>query len=339
MTIECRLLAFFWGVIPLMIMFLVYLQSIEAYLDEKKIFLVHDCSLPFVKNEFTNTTIFNGCEGLNHTEPDKNMKLENYLEHIWSREEPGQRICVSSFDDIILMREFVKITGGKHCIHVEPLQRVRYILNDKINFIEFMKNDSRLSTAIPRSYKSIEEVEYPVVVKTEVVNHLAGGIGVHIVHDPEKLKNLVANYPDSSYQLQQAILGKYQYTLYIMAYQGTMVEDEPDCIRKEFYHGLDVAKTGSLIRGAVKKKCSEFPLGEQAVHMARRLVKKIHYNGFGCFNYKEDLIKKKVFIWEFNPRVCGGLLSHISDGMMSRQLVLWYNAYLNDPSNTVNNTT
>lgn len=179
------------------------------------------------------------------------------------------------------------------------------MLEDKKKFIEFCRKDSFLSDFVPKSYENIDEVQYPVVLKLDMVN--AGSIGIQLVHDKDKLSSLISNVSSHTYQLQEAIPGHLEFCYYFGAFQGKLLPYQDVCMNYTLSEDL-VINRAQENKKKVKSfftNCESIDNFESAKKAAIRIVQLSDFHGFGCFQFK--VFNGQVKFWEINPRMCGGI--------------------------------
>lgn len=155
------------------------------------------------------------------------------------------------------------------------------ICNHKTHFVDFMIENG-FKRYVPEKY---DKMQYPCILKKNVS---LWGAGCHIL---ESKYDIPANIEIDDYLCQELILGKVEYTTHILAHNGKSIK----CQTYQFTFNEDHHVKGFSNTPANKKIIQYYhPIFE-------RILTKLNYNGFCCFNFKLRGYSPKIF--ELNPRI------------------------------------
>lgn len=171
------------------------------------------------------------------------------------------------------------------------------LLNNKNTFYEWM-NINNISTPYTQlltelSGNNLKET-YPIVIKP---TNDGGGNGVRVIRSANELfLHLSSGLP---------------YT-------------KPPLIIQDYISGTDIdvsvlAKNGSIAAYTIQKWCDkgilEFIDNDEALQIAKKIVKLLDYSGLAHFDMRIDSRTQKVYVLECNPRVWGSMAASFMMGV------------------------
>lgn len=229
---------------------------------------------------------------------------------VWKRIPEVQ--CVERFDKIPAARPPESIKENRQVIiplmerHIrqcpnnyqslKPDLHSLSILENKANFGRYMQQ-SGLKRFHPHIYSSIDEVEFPCVLKKIDLN---GGNGIFILNSEaeffDKLKE--KNWTEHDYILQQYVSGQDHVTHCIFK-KGEMLEN---C--SFIYERIDPAQ---ITQASNILRCSPFAPSSRLLDKIISILAPLNYSGPCNVDYR-ILPSDDIMVLEINPRLGGSLM-------------------------------
>jgi hypothetical protein len=164
------------------------------------------------------------------------------------------------------------------------------IADDKPSFMTFLR-DNGFGEFTPKVYDGA--VRYPFIYKKRVD---VAGKNARIVFTPEEHAAFEQGIVAAEYFRQEYVGGRTEYTSHFLAVDGRPAFDST----LEFTFGRD-----HFIRGLrCEADCSR-KIDTPFADVFGAILKALNYTGTGCFNYKIENGRPKIF--ELNPRAGGSL--------------------------------
>ena len=182
-------------------------------------------------------------------------------------------------------------------LSLRPDARSVAILSNKASFAAYLE-ELGLSKLCPKSYKRIEDVEFPVVLKRV---DLAGSVGVELVHSQAHLNGLLKTPMFRGHEtlLQAFVPGAIEYVTHCVCKDGDILWSSSFAwdLGSDTQFGIPVF--GATV--SVPAPCRVL------FHIAAILAP-LGYSGPCCANYKV-LPSGEIAIFEINPRLGGSLMN------------------------------
>ena len=199
----------------------------------------------------------------------------------------------SQFDCIVPLRlsDYAPLRaypGSAACLIPDPVAVA--VADDKPRFIAFLR-DAGFGEFAPTLYDGA--VRYPFIYKKRV--DLAGK-NARIVFSPEERAAFEAGMVAADYFRQEYVGGRTEYTSHFLAIDGRPTFDTT----LEFTFDRD-----HFVRGLRCEPASSSKVDTPFADLFGAILKALNYTGTGCFNYKVENGRPKIF--ELNPRAGGSL--------------------------------
>ena len=154
------------------------------------------------------------------------------------------------------------------------------MLSDKNNFATWMHTHG-FGDYLPRSYRDLNSVAFPAVVKSSGGEF---GIGTSIVHDAAQLRRAAAGIRPENLIIQEAVTGREDVSFYYVARKGRLLS----AFCGLFFTDADVFVRG--VSNAIPRmntfKCTDLDAHSPFFDVMEAIVRDSGYNGFGCFDLK-----------------------------------------------------
>lgn len=206
------------------------------------------------------------------------------------REPPPQ---FSQFDCIVPLRlsDYAPLRAypGRAACLIPDLAAVS-IADDKPRFVTFLR-DAGFGEFAPTVYNGT--VQYPFIYKKRVD---VAGKNARIVFSPEEHAAFESGIVAAEYFRQEYVGGRIEYTSHFLTVDGRPTFDTT----LEFTFGRD-----HFVRGLRCEAASSRKVNTPFADLFAAILKALNYTGTGCFNYKIENGRPKIF--ELNPRAGGSL--------------------------------
>lgn len=211
-------------------------------------------------------------------------------------------IAFSTVNNDIYEGELLKEFGGKYHYHIAIAPNAyEKLIRTKPEFKSFMRTIG-LSSYIPAVYSSVEQVHYPVVLKTQLVDGF-GGNGVSIVSTSKDLLTALRDRPQGSYILEQFVNTNIELCYYFVAHKGVLLSKDEngfECLLQNFSHPM---KTWSK-RPLLRLPCSSLPRWNEIVVVTEKVVQEANFSGVANVDMRWGTDGRPMLL-EFNsPRFC-----------------------------------
>lgn len=200
-----------------------------------------------------------------------------------------------------------------------------HIISNKAHFTNLFLTDPKISRFLAKIYNSPTEVTFPVFYErppTEAYKQK-----LTIATNTDQLSSLVKDLSPEAYVLQEAIPGNILFTFYFAAIEGTLLESEFYCKRTLLKEDYAIFYAGGKTKFMEHSMpCATIPNWKIAFHIMMRMIKRVKFNGLGCFEFKVLADTHLPRIWEVVPHVCPGL----PERTMAKQVGSWLDQYYNE---------
>ena len=154
------------------------------------------------------------------------------------------------------------------------------VFNSKTAFAEWMGRNG-FGAYLPRHFRDAAEATFPAMLKR---NDGYAAIGSFIVQTAAELQRVIAEQPDDSYALQEAVLGEDETTIQVSARNGTLLG--MFCVVYHQTDGLYIRNGFSWLPRRAIVPCESYSEASPVLAIIRDIVKASRYNGLMCINFK-----------------------------------------------------